>query len=502
MDENKKEDKINNSEELVFGLVGPTGSDLNRLALEIKNSIKRFNYESTIFLATDFFQITHHDEYKEVKDGNEYNRISKFMDWGDELRKKSESYDIFTRHFVSKIKKERNLIPRQAFILKSLKHPEEVNTLRYIYNDSFYLVGLWSDEDARKRFLRGHKKINSNKDIKDLIERDKSAAVDYGQQQVKTFHLADVFIQFSPIEAFRSQIDRFLNLLFGHPFVTPNWEEHCMFLSYAASLRSADLSRQVGAVIVSKKGDVISQGCNEVPKSGGGQYKNNDKPDVRDFQKGYDSNAVIKDKITQCIFSKIINHPDVRDLFKSDEPKNAIRNILKESSIKDITEFSRALHAEMDCLLAASRSGRSVVGGTMYVTTFPCHNCAKHIIASGLKKVIYIEPYPKSRALELHDDSISLNAEKTKHVQFLPFIGLGPRKYFDLFSTQMSTGYKINRKDSDDSKITHFEALLENKEFPKPRLCSVISSYEEKEKEMIAQLDEFINKYTNKENNQ
>ena len=43
----------------------------------------------------------------------------------------------------------------------------------------------------------------------------------------------------------------------------------------------------------------------------------------------------------------------------------------------------------------------------MYVTTFPCHNCAKHIIAAGLERVVYLEPYPKSRAKTLYDEDIT-----------------------------------------------------------------------------------------------
>ena len=157
--------------------------------------------------------------------------------------------------------------------------------------------------------------------------------------------------------------------------------------------------------------------------------------------------------------------------------------------VKDLTEFGRALHAEMDCLLSANRSGRSVVGGTMYVTTFPCHNCAKHIVASGLKRVIYIEPYPKSRVDELHDDSISLNSRNTDKVQFLPFIGLGPRRYFDLFSTQMSSGYKIDRK---GKKAFQFQDKLKSEDKPKPRLCSTISSYKTGEDETAANFQETI----------
>ena len=139
------------------------GTNLDGLALEVQNSLKRFDYESMIFPATEAFKITHHEEYDCLIDGdNEYERISKFMDWGNDLRRDSNSNDILVKYLVSKIKKEReekkDLISWRAFILKNLKHPDEVNTLRNLYKDSFYLIGLWSDENSRKQFLRGHRK--------------------------------------------------------------------------------------------------------------------------------------------------------------------------------------------------------------------------------------------------------------------------------------------------------------------------------------------------------
>ena len=42
----------------------------------------------------------------------------------------------------------------------------------------------------------------------------------------------------------------------------------------------------------------------------------------------------------------------------------------------------------------------------MFVTTFPCHYCARHIVSAGIDEVQYIEPYPKSQAIGLHRDSI------------------------------------------------------------------------------------------------
>jgi cytidine deaminase len=58
----------------------------------------------------------------------------------------------------------------------------------------------------------------------------------------------------------------------------------------------------------------------------------------------------------------------------------------------------------------------------------------KHIVASGIRRVVYLEPYPKSYAAELHGDSIEVeSAERADKVHFEPFIGVSPYRYRDLF---------------------------------------------------------------------
>ncbi len=112
------------------------------------------------------------------------------------------------------------------------------------------------------------------------------------------------------------------------------------------------------------------------------------------------------------------------------------------------------VHAEMEALLSLARSNVSAVGATLYATTFPCHNCAKHIVAAGILKVIFIEPYPKSKAAELHSDSISLGfSTDDGTVHFEPFVGVGPRRFFDLFSMRHGSGYPLTRKDGEGQAI-------------------------------------------------
>ena len=53
-------------------------------------------------------------------------------------------------------------------------------------------------------------------------------------------------------------------------------------------------------------------------------------------------------------------------------------------------------------------AGAKVDECTLFATTFPCHHCARHIVAAGIRRVVYVAPYAKSRAVDLHDDAIVL----------------------------------------------------------------------------------------------
>lgn len=106
---------------------------------------------------------------------------------------------------------------------------------------------------------------------------------------------------------------------------------------------------------------------------------------------------------------------------------------VKDSQIMDIIEFGRTIHAEMSAICDASRNGISIEGATLFTTIFPCHLCAEHIVASGVVKVVYIEPYPKSYASNLHRDSIQVDSSgDSNKVVFEQFIGVSPYRYRDL----------------------------------------------------------------------
>jgi dCMP deaminase len=59
------------------------------------------------------------------------------------------------------------------------------------------------------------------------------------------------------------------------------------------------------------------------------------------------------------------------------------------------------LHAEMNAVLKAARTGNPVEGSTLYITLAPCIDCSKYLLQSGIKRVVYLEDYRDNSGVEL-----------------------------------------------------------------------------------------------------
>jgi cytidine deaminase len=164
----------------------------------------------------------------------------------------------------------------------------------------------------------------------------------------------------------------------------------------------------------------------------------------------------------------------IADELLSDDSAHGI----KESKVMDLIEFGRDIHAEMSAITDAARNGVPIKGGTLYCTTFPCHLCAKHIVAAGIKRVVSIEPYPKSYAEELHPDSIEIDGDGGgTRVNFERFLGISPYRYRELFE-------KGKRKYSTGA------AQRWNRNVKKPMIDVIFPSYFKAEAHVVGLLDE------------
>jgi cytidine deaminase len=301
-----------------------------------------------------------------------------------------------------------------------------------------------------------------------LIERDENEEQSGGQDVSGTFHRADFFIRGWGRDVINTDVVRMLEILFGSPFRTPTRDEHSMFLAAGAGLRSAELGRQVGAAIAARDGSVLALGSNEVPKAGGGSHWEEDGVGNRDFEIGdTDTNRHHLDELAESLAVRVDDHIRglAADLGSSaaterlqEQLRNSLARELRAGGLKDLTEFGRAVHAEMNALLDAARRGVPVADSVLYCTTFPCHNCGRHIIGAGVLRVVFIEPYGKSRTEELHGESVRISQSPTPdgeplRVRFEPFVGVAPRRYLELFdfAARERLGH-LGRKDPDGRK--------------------------------------------------
>ena len=115
-----------------------------------------------------------------------------------------------------------------------------------------------------------------------------------------------------------------------------SWEEYFMGVAMLSAQRSKDSSTQVGACIVSRDRKILSVGYNGMPIG----CSDDDMPWER------------------------------------------------EGELLD-TKYAYVCHAELNAIL--NNDGRSLKGTTIYVTLFPCNECAKAIIQCGIKEIVYME---------------------------------------------------------------------------------------------------------------
>lgn len=434
--------------ELFFGFVSPIGVDLNPSIAAFKEFLSGEGYHVEEIRVTEVFPLFEGalNPAPKLRPFPEYERFRSYIKFGNRLREHSKDDAILAALSIGQImfarselakKQDKNTIPKVAYLIRQFKRREEIELLRSVYGRLFFQVSIYSRRSARvevlsRRFAKSVDQSDANRfraKAEELVQTDENeVGADHGQQVGKIFHDAD-FVVNSDISSpsTESQIKRFCESLFSSNSISPTKEEYGMFMAKAAALRTIDLSRQVGAAIFSRAGEIMSLGSNEVPKASGGSYWEDEEHDDRDYKRGFDANDRRKQEL-------------LRDLAaRAKTPKLPKLPGVSDSQFMDALEYGRIVHAEMAAITDAARLGIPIKGTELFTTTFPCHMCAKHIVASGIDRVIFLEPYPKSLATELHSDSIEIaGADRGQYssfpsVKFEHFFGITPRRYREFF---------------------------------------------------------------------
>lgn len=481
--------------ELIIGIIGPIGVDLNTIIGKLCDALQNVDYKSTEIRLTNLMRTV--PVGLGLREDTYVNKYNDLISYADAVRRECVSNAAMAGLAIAQIQVERDAITGRdpqseaaavpayghAFIVRQFKRREEIELMRETYGRKFVLISAYLSEAERVEEIsrkidqhdHTHRSRSEREELaRSLVIRDKNERDnDYGQRVEEAFHLGDVFVPGRGDVDIKYTIDRFVNAFFGSNKITPNKYEYGMYAATGASLRSSDLSRQVGAAIFTTGGEIIALGCNEVPKPMGGTYwDERDSEPFRDIDRGFDANHKRKQKIVHDFVSRLA---EVGILEGSNSPIDERvaqlleHDAIKESQVLDIIEFGRMVHAEMNAITDAARLGRPLAESVLFCTTFPCHMCAKHIVSSGIKKVIFLESYPKSYAEDLHSDSITFDNQVENMVVFEPFTGISPRRYRDIFE-------KGKRKTSDGVATNWIEGV------PLPRIEDRTNAYLNNEK--------------------
>lgn len=434
--------------EIVVGLVTPLGCPADETEIAFKDAFEAHGYLSETLRISDLLD-------KEVPSDAVQPATSRrelLMNKGNLFRQRYDSDGacalMAAQHISMKREEETRAPdrhrPRFVTIVRSLKTPGEVHVLRQIYGPRMIVVGVSASRKIRRgeliKELRAQplsrSEASSQADL--LIARDeRDDAPRYGQRTRDAYQLADAFVV-AKSGAGKSTVERFVRLLLGDPFETPTLDEQGMFSAWGARFRSSAAGRQVGAAIVDEFGEVVALGCNDVPKPGGGQYWKGEKCDLRDFKLGYDANDRGKHGAASSLLTALRDAgwlaADRSHVSADSLADQALEDggPLDASEFSGLIEYGRIVHAEMSALMTAARSGRAVLGCTLYTTTYPCHECARLIIAAGIRRVCFVDAYPKSRASELYRE-VWTQKRARGVVLVEQFEGVSPRVFSRLF---------------------------------------------------------------------
>ena len=435
------------TQEMVIALCGPIGSPMHGVAQTLKTMLEEsFGYTTcNVIRLSQFIERYSSNVGIKIPPPQGFARINAQINAGNKLRA-NHGASILAEFAVNDIRLEREQHKAQqgasgyktrrvCHIIDSIKNQDEMELLRLIYREMVYFVGVFVPLDVREANLRA-KGLESG-EVYRLFDRDSGEESDTGQTVRDTFPQCDVFLRIdTDTDAqLTKRVERFLSLVLGSRIVTPTVQEAAMYAAASAAVNSACLSRQVGAAITDEHGELIAVGWNDVPEFGGGLYKSdptdrNSEHDKRCWNR--DGGKCFNDQ-EKKLFSEVLVNA-LGKLIKPKRKEEARRLIRECDKLRNLVEFSRSVHAEMHAIINAGRlDGNRLVGAKMFVTTYPCHSCARHIIAAGIKEVFYIEPYRKSLAIKLHGDAISENEQDADKVRILCYDGVAPGKFLALF---------------------------------------------------------------------
>ncbi|MBM2623370.1 hypothetical protein JIG36_48535 [Actinoplanes sp. LDG1-06] len=413
--------------DLIIGIVRPIGVPGERFYEHLETRLNFYHYRAHLIkLSHILSDLAESAGRLNIFDSPD-RRAEILINEGNRARREASDDAAVVKLGILRIIEERRISePPTAFIIDSLKREEEIDFLREVYGESVIVFGLHASLKLRKKKLVESYRIKratqspSQLDliINGLLERDRTekGKDNHGQDVLGALPSADVFIDTSSQPD--SQIGRVIDLIFRNPRrSTPTVAELAMSIADRASATSPELGRRVGAAIV-QRDTIVGTGANIHPQTAS-------VPEID--SSALDIHELVGDMLSLLSSDGVTLSDEAKSQLEGDPDgyvSRLLRGVLKKAKVRDLTEFQTTVHAEMGALMAALKCNTDINGATIYVTAFPCHGCAKHLVSLGLK-VVYLDPYPKSRAEAMYGSAVSKD--------FQPFIGVAPRRFDSLF---------------------------------------------------------------------
>lgn len=455
-------------DELVIGLVKAIGTNANPFIERLRAAFESKRWDVVVISVFESACELRPVGYETPVDPDYRPDTYKFAYWrehrsgmatGDVARQRAKTEDIVVRDALKAIQEKRDPERSQVFILKSLMHPSEVNLLKDVYGKRYFTIAVYEPrKDRLTTLLRnllddnpgGSTKKKALAAAEDLLTQDSNARGRTLSVQ-KTFHRADVFVDASRDNATKKATRRFVEYLFGYPYSVPTADELAMSIAFQSRYASSALSRTVGAAAFDPAtGSLLTASSNGTPRSPlVGPWPDDDVDkdghdsdpdgDYREHLVGVDTSDVMRWRVFVDMIDRL---KDTGTVPKDTRPEDLYQKSSVNTALHfDSISYGSTIHAEASLIARAAASRTSLAGATLYVTTYPCHECTRLIIESGIQRVVYIEPYPKSLAIELygiqvHDPDSSGGLRSEDQIEFEPFVGIGPSRFTDFFSSE------------------------------------------------------------------
>lgn len=361
------------------------------------------------------------------------------QDVGDELREKN-GLDYLAQVALKEAEDELKQQGRKpaGLAVDGIRNTAEVQALRAWPH--FYLLAVQANKELREqRVLAKADRCKTADEFQKADERDAEEQKAHGQQVTRCNYLADIIVINEHGISPDAQLERqkYISEKLYNPYTmliehlakgeSPKESrakpgEALMTLAYVESRRSSCVKRQVGAVIATKDGDVVSAGHNDVPDASS--------PCIEDPRYGWCARDCVQEKVGQRLKYCPSCGKKVKIKIKCQQCGIGIDHFAKrcpkckadvdlsyqcsrcetevfeeflpgasEGKTGKLLDICRSLHAEENAILNLSRTGvRLPEGAVLYSTTFPCNLCANKIVAVGIRTVCYAEPYTMKEA--------------------------------------------------------------------------------------------------------